>query len=409
MNRRRFLELTAAGSPLIAGCPSHLDRQPETGSPARSSSDTNTIYVGPDGVDGNDGSKQSPIGRIQDALDRAEPGDTIYVKPGQYFESLRTKRPGEPGRPITITGPPEAVIAGAKRDGYSGGFGIGHSHIHITGTTIDGLQDPANPDDATSYMNMAVNTLPLNHEYLTDLVVKPHGIGNQRGAMISLNFVEDVEIGEFRVIGPCGLDFLLDHRVGHFGEIVYVGNPPDPDFNAIDRKGEVAGSIDASNDIHIHHIDNSAGHGHIELVDVKVGSHDVTVEYCTSVDTQLPSDNDHSTAVHIGGHDVTFRWNRIVSPADRGVDIGNYAESNPDFPHPDAPEAATKNAVYGNEFTEMEGLAINYTSETSEDKQRHVCGNTVTGETEGNPSKPCPDDLPEPETVGHLGGDSPWN
>lgn len=419
MQRRLFLKLAAGSSPLIAGCASQPGQTPRTEDPTEvftSRTDTspstdaasNTIYVGPDGKKGGDGSEHSPVKTIQEALELAQPGNTIYVKAGQYFESPRTKRPGEPDKPITITGPPEAVISGVKQEGYTGGFGIGHSHIHIAGTTINGLQNPSKPDDATSYMDMAVNCLPRNNEYLTDLVIKPHAIGNTRGSMVDLNFVENVEVGEFRLIGPSGLDYLLGNKIGHFGEIVYVGSPPGATFNAIERQGELAGDIDSSNGVYIHHIDNSAGHGHIELVDIKAGSQNVTVEYCTSVDARLPSDNDHSTAVHIGGHDVTFRWNRIVSPADRGVDIGNYAESIPEFPHPDAPDAGTNNSVYGNEFKEMNGLTINYTSETSEDKQRSVCGNTIDGETDGNPTRDCPDDIPETDSIGHLGGDSPW-
>ncbi|MDZ7702204.1 MAG: hypothetical protein U5J98_09155 [Halobacteriales archaeon] len=194
---------------------------------------------------------------------------------------------------------------------FSTAFVVKHSHVHIDGLTIDGLQDPERPDDAESYMDIAIHTIPIDRVYLRDLVFKPAAIGNTRGAMITLSYVEDVEIGEFEVIGPAGVDFLLEEKVGHFGEVVYVGSPIGSRFNAYDLVGHgELGEVDYTNDVHIHHIDASGGHHHIELIDVKAESHDVTVEYCTSVGARLPTDNDNSPAVHLGGTDTTFRWNR---------------------------------------------------------------------------------------------------
>ncbi len=371
--------------------------------------DRRVHYVSPDGSDASVGSRASPLRTIQAGVDRAEPGDTVHVLPGRYFESVRTRRSGTASAPITITGPPEAVFSGARNDGYSGGFLVTHSHVHIRGLTIDGLQDPANPDDATSYMNIGIHTVPVEYEYLEGLVFKPHGIGNCRGALINLNYVEHAEVGEFRVIGPAGLDYKLGERVGHFGEVVYVGSVPGAEFNAYDvaGKGEI-GEVDTTHDVHVHHIDASAGHYHIELVDVKAGCSDVTVEYCTSVDAALPNDNDNSAAVHLGGTDTRFRWNRIESAAFNAIDVGNYADYNDRIPHPDAPDAGRRNEIYGNELVGSGANAISYTSETSEAAQRTVCGNAVDTATDGQPSADCTGDVPRGDGIGHLGGDSPW-
>lgn len=396
MDRRRYLASVAAVT-VAAGC--------ATG--RQNSSAPGQIVVDPEGTDAASGSQDAPLRTIQEGLRRADPGDTVHVNPGEYFEAPRTTRSGTASDPITITGPPEAILRGPRTDGYSGGLRITHSHVHVRGLTIDGLQDPANPRNPESYMNIGIHTLPVDMVYLEDLVFKPHAIGNTRGAMITLNYVEGVEIGEFRLIGPAGVDYMLGAKEGHFGEVVYVGSTPDAEFNAIDREGEIAG-VDRTNDVYVHHIDGSAGHYHIELVDCKVGSHDVLVEYCTSVDAGLPSDNDNSSAVHIGGHDITFRWNRVLSPAFNGIDVGNYGPFNDNVPHPDAPKAASENAIYGNELTGAGELAINYTEETSESAQRVVCGNVIDTETEGEPGVACPDELPSGVGVGHTGGDSPW-
>ena len=84
-----------------------------------------------------------------------------------------------------------------------------------------------------------------------------------------------MEIGEFNVIGPAGLQYLLGSQQGWFGEIVYLGTFLG-DMHRYDGIG-----IDQPNGIHGHQIDNSAGHPHSELVDAKLRTHDRTIEYCT--------------------------------------------------------------------------------------------------------------------------------
>lgn len=48
------------------------------------------------------GSSRSPFGRIQDALNAAQPGDTVTVGPGTFNESLRTVRNGTAAAPIRV-------------------------------------------------------------------------------------------------------------------------------------------------------------------------------------------------------------------------------------------------------------------------------------------------------------------
>lgn len=417
MKRRRFLELATLGSHLIAGCSgedgepsptrsdtpnSTLTRTP-TATPTRTSTDTptktprenpNKIFVSPDGASSNPGTREQPLESIQAAVDLAEPGHTVYADSGRYFEEVQSVRDGEPDQPITITGPSDAVVSGARDKPWTKAFGINHSHIHIRRLTIDGLQEPSASEEVSSYMNIGIHTNPNPNRVLNGLVYKPSAIGNTREAAITLGPANNVEVGEFRVNGPVGLEYLWEEEIGHFGEVVYVGT------------GEVEET--ENKHVHVHHIDNSEGHAHIELVDIKGGTEDVTVEYCTSANAKLPSDNDNSPAIHIGGTDATFRWNRIKSSAFNGIDVGNYAPYSDDYPNPSAPNAGRANAIYGNEILDSGELAINYTGEVSEADQRHVCGNTINTPTGGNPTKECPEGLPQTDTIGHLGGDSPW-
>lgn len=53
------------------------------------------------GAEGS-GTRTAPFGRIQQAIDVARPGDTVWVARGEYAEPLRTVRDGTRDRPIVI-------------------------------------------------------------------------------------------------------------------------------------------------------------------------------------------------------------------------------------------------------------------------------------------------------------------
>lgn len=391
-------------------------------------------YVGPDGADDNPGTKQKPLETIQHALTRANPGDTIQVQPGRYTPrgGVETVRAGTAEKPITITGPPDAVY------NANDPFIIDHSHVHLTGLTFDGLLDPDNPDDPDSYswglleINGAFHDKIKNGEhrpdsvkednYLGDIVVKPHAVGNCRADLIKVHWSKNVEIGEFKVIGPAGVKYLKGDASGHNGEVVYLGNAADKGY-----------PVDATHDVHVHHIDNSEGHPHAELVDVKSGCYNVLIEYCTDtggagrylLDGHDPTSE---TAFGLWGRNITLRWNVVENSHGQAVEVGTWGVTHPDefeqqkgLPYPEELfDSGRANSIYGNRFTDNAGLAIQYpiiypddgeshiAEEYGPDEQTHVCGNVIDGETHGTPGTECPDDLRETNTIGHLGGDSPW-
>lgn len=392
-------------------------------------------YVSPDGSDSNAGSKEDPLGTIQHGLLRATAGDTVHVLPGEYSEGVRTVRPGEAGKPITITGPKDAVFRG------DASFEINHSHVHLRGLTFDGLIDPDRPDDIESYAEslLQINeelrnsfkhgsdnprTVP-EEEYLTDIVVKPHAVGNVGGDAVKISYSKNVEIGEFRVIGPAGVDHLKGDKPGHNGEIIYMGTVYSDGF-----------PLDFTHNVHVHHIDNSAGHPHAELVDVKGGCHNILIEYCTDAGGAgrylPPGKGDELSgerAIKLAGRECTLRWNVIENSNGYGVQVGQWGAaqrnryeeaSGRPFPE-ELYDSGRKNSIYGNRIVDYGELAIGYLTVHTEgegdhiaedygpDDQRHVCGNTINGPTHGNPDKACPGSVPTTETIGHLGGESPWS
>lgn len=104
------------------------------------------------------------------------------------------------------------------------------------------------------------------------------------------------------------------------------------------------------------------------------------------------------------------------------MEVGSWGAAHPDEyeenkgnPLPDDPQdTGQDNAIYGNRFLNNGGIAIQHpmvdeiTDGFSSDAQEIIYGNEYNDETHGNPAKPCPDSVLETDTIGHLGGDSPW-
>jgi hypothetical protein len=414
LSRRRILaSVGAAGIGLLSGC----------GSSGNATSGTrNVLYVATNGSDDNSGAEDAPLASIQAAAERAKPGQTINVQPGEYREFIEFRTDGTPDNPITLTGPPEAVLKPPKGVDY-GTIGGGASHVHITGLTISGLYNPAEPESAESYTPGHLITLNTwaedSDDYLEGLIVSPHRIGNAGGALINSVMIKDCDIGGFEVIGPAGTRWLFDdENEGHYGEIVYLGTAGD---NRAERGYD---DYDRTRNIRVHHIDNSAGHPHAELVDIKEGVSNVTVEYCTDAGGVQSEDSYTSQSINLGGYDCTIRWNIIQNAHGSGVEIGPVGFISKPGEYLATPvteferKFGTGNAIYGNVFTGNKTDTIDFLRESDRpgqednplpEDQRALCDNLSDGYSDASPSTPCPSDLPSSEGVGHLGGESPWN
>ena len=55
-----------------------------------------TLYVNASAQAGGDGTASRPFRTIQQAADCVNPGDTVQIAPGVYFETVRLKRFGKP-------------------------------------------------------------------------------------------------------------------------------------------------------------------------------------------------------------------------------------------------------------------------------------------------------------------------
>lgn len=426
MQRRRFLASLAIGGG--AGCfrmgdsslPTHTespvtptktgDTSTAVSHDTESASPTDTprenpasVFVGPDGSDTNSGHRNEPLATIQESINRAESGETIQVLPGEYRELVTTRRSGETGNPITITGPPNAYLRSPDEVGHL--LWIRHSHVHLRGLTIDGTIDPDHPDQASSYqLETLVESKPRldSNEYLTDLVIAPHGIGNGQGPLISPNRTTNSEVGPFRVIGPAGLEWKLTNKTGHVGEIVYLGTDP----TNLGTDWHPWTENDKTSDIRVHRIDNSEGHPHSRLVQTKPGVHDVLIEYCTDGGgTEIWRDGT-SSSVFFECHRATLRWCVLENGDGTGVTIGSPWASQEDATAAER-KSGSMNSVYGNKIVGFADKAVRFPHGQGQADQEHICGNEYEDPTDGNPGRPCPYGVPQGGSIGHTGGDSP--
>lgn len=430
MNRRSILKsVSTAGIAGIAGC---QDNRSGRGEPKSTSTETagqttatnaesgeapenpenSTYYIGPDGADSNSGSMEKPLATIQAGLDEAQPGETVFVQSGEYqesdgaWQSTVTVRDGKPDAPITITGPEDAVLYPAED---SSALRIKHSHIHLRGLTIDGLLDPDNPDDPESYARgrLILTIPPDREENIEDIVLAPAAIGNARRALILCERTSHMEIGPLRIMGLAGADYVLGDRETHAGEIIYLGNPLLVRAREEDFDGYPWETIDYTSHVHIHHIDNSEGHPHSELVNAKTGTHDILVEYCTSHGGAQNNDHTPNAEIRFENSDSTLRWCDLRNGQHSGVYLwGRIDDPLPEKRDPKrlTEQVGTGQSVYGNLLQDFEDRAI----EGPDSETNTICGNKVSGPLGIATGDDCSKDLPEGDGVGHLGGNSPW-
>lgn len=434
--RRTFLATIGASVTTLSGCVTDPRTRPASGTSTRgtvtrsdpqspwSDADTGgpTQVIVADSENGSrngSGSAENPYRSLERAVNEAEAGDTVRANPGVYEGPIPVQDGGEPGAPLTITGPPDAVLTG-DREHRGQPLLVRASHVHLTGLTVDGLLDPDAPDDPRSYARSPlVDVEPPSErdEYLRDIVVAPHGIGNASWALIVIRRAKNVEIGPFRVTGLAGANYVLDENASgkHAGEIVYLGTPP----TTYSREDDYPwNDLDQTRNVHVHHIDNSDGHPHSELVNTKLGTRNVLIEYCTDGGGSQNAESYPTGSVRFQSYDATLRWCDLQNGSGHGVIIMKAGdkwltetfEGRVADPF-DLDRLGTGHTVYGNRIGGFQEAAIRL-KWASPEKQT-ICRNDVRGAIidhagERYTQDGCPENLPEGDGIGHTGGNSPW-
>lgn len=418
---RRRTVLGALSSLSLAGCLrlSSEDESAEgdsssTGEPAEddsastengvSESSEADIWVAPDDGEGGDGTEANPFRDLQHSLNVAEEGDTIRLKSGDYRAKFSTTSGGEPGNPITLTGPPDAVVRASE--GGTTMFGILHSHFHVRGLTFDGLVDPDRmweDEDAWASDILTVSPGPRYEggvDYIEDIVFEPHAIGNSANNLVSIERTRDSSFGNFEVIGPAGASYhpkMQDPTEGHSSSIFYVGTSP-PTI----EEHKPWDSLDRTRDIRIHHVDNSTGYHHSMFSSIRVGTENVTLEYCTDRNSgNETSGQEHVSAISVGGNNCTVRGNDI-GDCRYGIEFGAWTPRD----LAEAENWARNNDMYRNRLQSVSKDVFAF-HETTPEAQRVLCDNRLIGvdtDEYAYATGECDTSVPAIDGIGHTAG-----
>ncbi|MEZ3115092.1 hypothetical protein RYH80_04055 [Halobaculum sp. MBLA0147] len=378
----------------------------ETGTAAAASSGerpTADVWVAPDGESG-DGSRSAPFTNVRRAFEAVEPGDTLFFQSGEYRLNGRTLVGGEPDAPIEITGPPDAVLRAREAAGPV--LGIVHSHVHLTGTTLDGLADPSRkwetPDvwaDSVVEVSPGPRYESAGVEYLEDVVVEPHAIRNSGSAFVLLERTRDAAIGGFEVTGPAGAEFhpeMADPVESHVGNLIQIGASTKTIAEYKPWDG-----LDRTRNVRIHHVNNAAGHHHSSFAQIHVGAEAITVEYCTDRNAgNETTGKKWVPSVAVAGNNCTVRGNDF-GDSRQGVVFSAWTPEG----IAEASNWARNNDVYTNRLQRLSAAPFVF-DESSPDAQRTFCDNRLVG-IDGSydyATGECSTDVAAVDGIGHTAG-----
>jgi hypothetical protein len=285
-----------------------------------------TYYVSPKGDDSQTGKDSSkPLHSIQKALDRAQPGDTVSLAAGNYYESITTVRSGRKGAPITVKGTRQAALYGSS----SHIVDVHHSYITLSGFHINGQfgSGTTTKQDFRDKLIYAIGQSPgkgVEHLKIDDMLIE-----NAGGECVRMRYFARHNEVSNSTIRNCGIyDFRL-HDGGKNGEGIYIGTAPE---QRKDGKNPDA-QPDKSRDNYIHH--NTIETYGNECVDIKEAASNNLVEYNTCSRQSDPE----SGGFDARGNNNTFRYNQVLDTVGGAVRLGG-----------DTAADGINNNVYGNTF-----------------------------------------------------------
>ena len=122
------------------------------------------------------GTSAAPFGRIQDALAKAQAGDTIHVGPGTYAESLVTVRGGMPNAPIRIRAQGTRGSSIVTMRGRV--LQVNHPYVTVEGFVFDGqygLADTVDVNDGADFLTLRNLEVRRSSKDLID-IGSPEGV-----------------------------------------------------------------------------------------------------------------------------------------------------------------------------------------------------------------------------------------
>lgn len=330
-----------------------------------------SYFVSPSGSDSNDGSNSGRAFRtIQKAIDVALPGSTVNLAAGTYLQDVQSRRDATSGAPITITGPPNAVVKGA---GITQIVEINHDHHVLQGFTLDGRFGSGM--SASNYRKKLLYAQGVQtRSGVTGLRVLDMTLTNALDECVRLRYFAQGNELAGNTISNCGIqDFQLGGG-GKNGEGIYIGTAPEQLRDGNNPTNDR--DLSRDNFVHDNFIDTNGG----ECVDVKEAATDNLIEdnRCTG---SLDPDGG---GLNSRGNANIFRGNEVYGHLGAGIRLGG-----------DSPTDGIDNSVYDNVIRDNQVGGIKLMASP----QAKICGNTMSDNKGGDavgtfrddfdPTAPC--------------------
>ncbi|CAM9564561.1 unnamed protein product [Discosporangium mesarthrocarpum] len=340
--------------------------------------------------------KLTPDDSIQEALKKVDPGDTIKLKAGSYWESFETKTDGKEDDPITIEGPDDtdpddrktqAIIRGD--DSTNRVFQVFHSYYTIKDLTFDGKVG----DTASTYRDKLLYVEGNKHKpdyvetdfqdeeilsSINGLVITNNIFKHAGGECVRLRYFVTNTDFSYNHVTDCGIEaYVLNPDSGSKnGEGIYIGT------SSNQWKDNRDDGPDESNFNHVHHnYFDTMGN---ECVDIKEGASYNLIEK-NECGGQL---DDDSGGINIRGDYNTIRYNSVKKCQGAGVRIGGNEVDGETYGH--------FNRVYKNDLKKNEVSGIKVMTKN----QDLICDNDIMPTKDNNYKDiigDYADDYPRPE------------
>lgn len=347
------------------------------------------IYVNPAVSTSGDGTQTKPFKKIQDALNKAQPGDTVNLMPGVYREQPKTVRNGSASAPITIkgteTGKNKATRYNTVLFGTGRIFNIDHSYITIQGFTIDGQEKLRNTTYPTSigamnafkdanqanivdskliYIGSADTSRDITGVTIDDMLLSGAGTecvrmrNNANGNTVMNSVVQ--YCGMFAKTGTTSDRY-------HNGEAIYVGTSPKSTTQPMYDNDQSNSNVVTNNVI------STFGS---ECFNVKENAHDNVFESNQCSGNTEGSEYNGSN-IELRGHNNIIRGNTVSDSANWNIKIQSDSDEYD----------KGGNQIIGNTLSGAASDAIHIKSTAT---QGTICGNKISGSSAGDYSAACP-------------------
>lgn len=341
--------------------------------------ETGTHYfINPDGDDDNSGfSPSEPFRKIQTALDIAQPGDTIHLAPGHYYQDVNTIRDGLPDTPITVTGTANAVVHGLTSNRI---FQVHHDYITLVGFIIDGLRRNADPDRMGAYKEKLLYVIGYDErDGVTGLRVLNMTFRNAGEECLRIKYFAHHNEIAYNTFHDCGIWDFVHFAHGVVGEAVYMGTSSKQWDENLTNEPDVT----AYNWVHHNYMETNGN----ECFEAKEGTEHNIIEYNICTGQKDPN----SGGIVSRGYNNVIRFNEVYGNVGAGIRLGGHMV--------DGIQYGVQNHVYGNIIYGNESGGIRFVI----GEQGIVCGNSMVDNSGGDatgdfgniyhPTTPCANEV----------------